>query len=543
MIGRLRSAPTAADPGDPTIRAVRVTAGALCALGAVILGVEFAHYLSVFPGQVTLAVVLEVPLLVVGFSVIRRLRPIRAPALVWSGAALIWGATAAAGCALLANQGLISLWAKTEGVGFASNWSASLSAPLNEEVLKLCGVIMVVLAAPQAIRGPLDGMIYGALTGLGFQVAENVTYGLDNIVQSGATDPDQAVTNSAVLRVGTTGIGSHWTMTAVAGAGIGFLVIRERRREGVAFASICLLAAMAMHALFDAPHPALLIKVIVNLLVVGAAYLLLRDSYVASAREVAAACAASGTISPAEAASAISRRSRRRDLLRARPGPQRDRVLARQREVLAIVEDEIARREATEPLLGERSAGLSLWLRPARLPRADVAGCTATRTLPPHARDRGDRGSEKHQVEDDLQGHRDARKLARGVHVAESHGRQRAHGEVEAVGLGMQAHELTGYLGERDISIGEEQHRDAQQQDQRPHARILTGPQQPGDADQDEHAQHSQPDPEQQRPGVRVHVAGHGQYVIDDRYDRGENGRARSLPELPVIGHRTPRPS
>jgi protease PrsW len=352
MIAQPSNSPLAASPGDPSVRAVRITAAALCVLGAAILSVEFARYLSVFPGPAALAVVLELPLLVVGFVVFRVLRPIRAPALIWSGAALVWGATAAAGCALLANQGLISLWAKTEGVGFASNWSASLSAPLNEEILKLCGVIMVVLAAPRMIRGPLDGMVYGALTGLGFQVVENVTYGLDGIVQSGATDPFRAVTSSVLLRVGTTGIGSHWAMTAVAGAGIGFLVSRQRRQEGVALAIVCLVAAMAMHLLFDAPHPAVLVKVVVNFLIVGVLYLLLRDSYMTSAREVLAACAASGTVSPAESASAISRNSRRRDRHRAQPGPERRRVLARQLEVLAIVEDEIARRESTEPLLG-----------------------------------------------------------------------------------------------------------------------------------------------------------------------------------------------
>jgi protease PrsW len=352
MIARPSNSALAANASDPSIRAVRITAAALCVLGAAILGVEFARYLPVFPGPATLAVVLELPLLVVGFLVFRLLRPIRAPALIWSGAAMVWGATAATGFALIANQGLISLWAKTEGVGFASNWSASLSAPLNEEVFKLCGVIMVVLAAPLMIKGPLDGMVYGALTGLGFQVVENVTYGLDSIVQSGATDPVRAVTSSVLLRVGTTGIGSHWTMTAVAGTGIGFLVSRQRRQEGVALAITCLVAAMAMHLLFDAPHPDILVKVAVNFLIVSVLYVLLRDSYMANAREVAAACAASGTVSPPEAASAISRRSRRRDLRRAPPGPERDRVLARQRNVLAIVEDEIARREATEPLLG-----------------------------------------------------------------------------------------------------------------------------------------------------------------------------------------------
>jgi protease PrsW len=352
MIARLNSLPIASDPKDPSIRAVRITAAGLCVLGAVILAVEFSRYLPVFPGAAALAVVLELPLLVIGFCVFRLLRPLRSPDLIWSGAALVWGATAAAGCALLANQGLVALWAKAEGVGFASNWSASLSAPLNEEVLKLCGVIMVVLAAPNRIRGPLDGMVYGALTGLGFQVVENVTYGLDNILLSGATDPVRAVTNSVVLRVGTTGIGSHWTMTAVAGAGIGFLVSRERRREGMVLAILCLLAAMAMHLLFDAPHPAVVVKVAVNFLIVGVLYILLRESYMSNAREAIAACAASGTVSETEAAAAIGRRSRRRALRRSRPGPQRDRVRARQLEVLAIVEDETARREATEPLLG-----------------------------------------------------------------------------------------------------------------------------------------------------------------------------------------------
>ncbi len=351
MTARLGRIPITADPQDPSIRAVRGTAAALCVLGAVILTVAFSRYLAVFPGPAALALVLELPLLVVGFLVLRLLRPIRPPSLIWSGAALVWGATAATGCALLANQGLISLWAKAGGVGFASNWSASLSAPLNEEVLKLCGVLMVVLAAPQMIRGPLDGMVYGALTGLGFQVVENITYGLEAIVQSGATDPARAVTNSVLVRVGTTGLGSHWTMTAVAGAGIGYLVIRQSRREGVALAIVCLLGAMAMHLLFDAPDPAVVIKVLVNFLVVSVLYLLLRSTYMADAREVLAACAASGTVSPAETASSISRSSRRHDLLRAQAGPERDRVLARQHEVLAIVEDEIARREATEPLL------------------------------------------------------------------------------------------------------------------------------------------------------------------------------------------------
>ena len=331
--------------GEISIRTVRITAGALCVTGTVILVWEFFRYLQVFPGPVLLAVILEVPLLVIGFWLLRLLRPARSPEFVWSVAAVIWGGTAAAGCALIANQGLLSLWAKTAGVRFAQNWSDSLSAPLNEEVFKLCGVIMIVLAAPKLIKGPLDGLIFGALTGLGFQAVENVTYGLDNIMQQGATDPDHAVTSSWLLRVGSTAIGSHWTMTAVAGTGIGFLIMYSRagrRRPGLLLALGFLIAAMAMHLLFDAPHPAIEIKVAIDFLIVGLLYLQLRGSYLTRAQGVLDSYAKSGLIPPGAAATLLSRRSRRRELRLVPPGPERESVPAWHDRILERVDDDVA---------------------------------------------------------------------------------------------------------------------------------------------------------------------------------------------------------
>jgi protease PrsW len=324
---------------DRALRVVRVTAGVLCIFGAVVMTWAFIRYLFVFPVSTVLAVVLQVPLLVVGFVLLRLLRPVRNPVLLWSAAATVWGATAAIGCALLANQGLTSLWAKTAGVNFAANWSNSLSAPLNEEVLKLCGVVMIVLAAPRLIKGPLDGMVFGALTGLGFQVVENVTYGLDNIVQSGATDPVRAVTNSMLLRLATA-VGSHWTMTAVAGTGIGYLVARGLSRSGIVLAVCYLAAAMTMHLLFDAPHPAIGVKVTVNFVIVGLLYVRLTDPYLTGARGVLARLAAAGLIGEDESVYLISRRFRLRELRRAGNDHDRKLLLARQQEILAAVEAE-----------------------------------------------------------------------------------------------------------------------------------------------------------------------------------------------------------
>jgi protease PrsW len=324
-----------------SIRAVRLTAVVLCIFGAAVVGWHYYRFLLVFPGPAALGVVFELPLLLIGFWLLRLLHPVRAPPLRWSWAAVVWGATAAVGCALLANQGLIALWAKGAGVRFASDWSASLSAPLNEEIFKACGVLMIVLAAPTVIQGPLDGMVFGAITGLGFQVIENIIYGLNNILQSGAIDPVQAITSSLLIRVGQAALGSHWTMTAVAGAGIGYLIWHARGRSGLLPGLACLAGAMAMHVLFDAPQPSVPVKVIINLIIVTALYVLVSNSYLARARQ-AIATGTFTALSPAQASTTLSRRQRRHELRQVPAGAERDRVLARQQEILARIDAEAA---------------------------------------------------------------------------------------------------------------------------------------------------------------------------------------------------------
>ena len=318
-------------------RATRVTAAVLCAAGLAILIWSFSGLIREFSGAAVLALCLELPVAVFGFLLLRRLRPVMSPARFWSAAAVLWGATAATGCALIANQGLTTIWADRAGITFASNWSAALTAPLNEELLKLCGVAIIALAAPGVIRGPLDGMAFGALTGLGFQVMENVSYGLNAIAEFGATNPPQAVGISAFVRIVFTGLGSHWTMTAVSGAGIGFLVARGGRRGWLPAAG-CLLTAMAMHLFFDSPGPATAIKVAVNLAVVTVFYLWLRRRYRATAKRSLAAWLAAGQVSPGEAAGMLSRRSRRLAYYRASRGDERDRLVSRQQQLVAAID-------------------------------------------------------------------------------------------------------------------------------------------------------------------------------------------------------------
>src|ERR1022692_1580297 len=180
---------------------VRITAAIACAFGFVMIARSYAVAVRVFPGATVLALVLELPLVLAGFWLLRLLRPVRAPACRWSAAAVAWGMAAATGCALLANQALQGIWAKTAG--------------------------------------------------LGFQVAENFTYSVNAVPQFAATNPPAAAFLSAADRISLTGQGSHWAMTAVGGAGIGFLAARGRR--GGWPAAGLLLTAMAMHWWFDSP--------------------------------------------------------------------------------------------------------------------------------------------------------------------------------------------------------------------------------------------------------------------------------------------------
>jgi hypothetical protein len=153
-----------------------------------------------------------------------------------------------------------------------------------------------------------------------------------------------AVVISTVVRVGLTSLGSHWTMTAVAGAGVGYLAARGLRGGGALRAAACLAVAIAMHLLFDAPGPslAILLKVLVNFVVVLAFYLWLRRGYRARARAALARQVAAGEVPGVEATALLTRRRRRRRQRQIPIGPVREEFVSRQLAALAGVEREAA---------------------------------------------------------------------------------------------------------------------------------------------------------------------------------------------------------
>lgn len=330
----------------PSLVALAAVA-ALCLLGLVFLAARFAGTVRAFFGEAALALVLAAATLVLGYWILRRIRPVREPDTAASLTAAAFGLTAAAGAAVVANGALGSLWAAVLGLDLAGVWGPSLTAPLNEELLKLAGIVLVAVAFPYALRVPVDGFVLGALVGLGFEVTENAVSAMNAVVEAGGVDGAAAVVRSAAVRVALTGLASHWTMSAVAGTAVGLLAAsawRPGARRAAGAAGLVLLA-MAMHGLLDSPLPGgaagTAVTIAVNFLIAAAVYLVVRHTH---RRRVRASLAAQGEDlgmrrSDAEA---LATRRGRRSALRRIARPERPAVQERQGAMLATAEDHAA---------------------------------------------------------------------------------------------------------------------------------------------------------------------------------------------------------
>lgn len=329
--------------------AALVLIGVLCAVGLGYLALRFTGLVRVFFSEAALAVFLGLVTLAFGFWVLRRIRPVRDPALGASVAAVAWGLTAATAGGVVANAGLGSIWAKSLGLPFSEVWGAALTAPLNEELLKLAGIVLVAVAFPAAVRGPVDGFVIGSLVGLGFEVTENFVYSMNAIVQAGGTGGLTPVVQTTVVRLVLTGLGSHWAMSAVAGTAVGLLAAvawRPGRRRAMA-AALLVVLAMALHWLLDSPLfdgiGGVVFKVAVVFLTTMAVYFTVRQAY---RHRVRAALASEGGAlgMRRSAATALANRHGRVRELRHVADPERPAVERRQEQMLAIAEDRAVRR-------------------------------------------------------------------------------------------------------------------------------------------------------------------------------------------------------
>ncbi|WP_430779745.1 PrsW family intramembrane metalloprotease [Actinoplanes sp. G11-F43] len=169
--------------------------------------------------------------------------------------AFAWGGLVATSVSIPGSTALDNLIAKLGSPDLAAEWGAALAGPTVEEIAKTLGVVAIVLIARTQVNSVLDGIVYGALVGLGFQIVENVVFAIGAVQQAGLGDRVQPVITTFLVRGFLAGIWSHTLFGALAGAGIGYLVVRRERsrRRRVAVAGLALFGAWASHSLWNSP--------------------------------------------------------------------------------------------------------------------------------------------------------------------------------------------------------------------------------------------------------------------------------------------------
>ena len=152
-------------------------------------------------------------------------------------AALGWGAVAAVAFSFVGEQLVFALSGTNELVNVA------VGAPVVEELGKGLFLVAVVIFRHAELNGPLDGLIYGALVGIGFAFVEDIVYYLQSL--------DSGQLGVTFFLRGIIGPFAHPLFTAATGLGIGIAVVTRRPAVRTLAVVLGFLAAVAMHAIWN----------------------------------------------------------------------------------------------------------------------------------------------------------------------------------------------------------------------------------------------------------------------------------------------------
>lgn len=159
------------------------------------------------------------------------------------GLAFAWGAVGAVGIALLADDLVTGPLAEVLGVEDLQRFSVVVMAPLVEEPAK--ALILLLLVRTARFERTTDGFVYGAATGLGFALAENLVY----FRTAAGTGDEALLAGILALRTLYSAL-MHAAASAVIGATLGYVKFRNGRRR-LLVPALGLTVAVGMHALWN----------------------------------------------------------------------------------------------------------------------------------------------------------------------------------------------------------------------------------------------------------------------------------------------------
>ncbi|GAA3344144.1 hypothetical protein GCM10020358_46190 [Amorphoplanes nipponensis] len=253
-----RTAPVqpGADPGAALIRLPAFwVVLALVVGGAVRMALITGRFAGTYPLATLTAIALFALLAVPFWFVVSELDFLEREPPALLALAFAWGGVVATTVSIPAGAALDDLVAKLGSPHLAADWGAALAGPTVEEIAKALGVVAIVLVARAQVNSVLDGVVYGAMVGLGFQIIEDIVYALGAVALAGRGDHVEPVVTTFLLRGFLSGVWSHTLFGALAGAGIGYLVVRADRtwRSRLGVAMLGLLGAWASHVLWNSP--------------------------------------------------------------------------------------------------------------------------------------------------------------------------------------------------------------------------------------------------------------------------------------------------
>jgi protease PrsW len=220
---------------------VGVAACSLVALGA-LAAVAASGALPAGIG-LTLAL-LPIPALLAGVLYLDRLEPEPRAALL---IVFLWGAAMAALIALIGKGDGSQLLTTPElrSGGFAAESVATMiGVAALEETLKGVALVGLLLWRPQEVDGISDGVVYGAMVGLGFALIENIYY------YTQATHYGFGGVATTFLLRGVVSPVCQTLFSSLIGAGVAYAVTTHRRR-GLWAIGAGWVAAVTLHALWN----------------------------------------------------------------------------------------------------------------------------------------------------------------------------------------------------------------------------------------------------------------------------------------------------
>lgn len=228
---------------------------ALLAAGAWRFGSVLRRSFSAYPVATSVALALFALYAIPFIMLLRVIDYLEGEPIILQATAMAWGGLVATSAAIAGSAALQDILAKLVSPAFAADWGPAVAAAALEELLKVLGVVAIALVGRGQIRSVVDGFVYGALVGLGFQVVENIVFSVNAVALAGGEDEVGPVLVTFLLRGFIGGLWSHTLFTALAGAGVAYAMVRRDRSPAVRglVAAGLMLSAWGFHFLWNSP--------------------------------------------------------------------------------------------------------------------------------------------------------------------------------------------------------------------------------------------------------------------------------------------------